>query len=86
MIRAKFVTLILEIIYLKERSRWIYSCFSNGGTRYVQFHRLLMMAFRPVESMEKLQVNHIDGNKQNNNFENLEWCTTQENLNHAIRT
>lgn len=58
----------------------------SGGTRYVQFHRLLMMAFRPVEGMEKLQVNHIDGNKQNNNFENLEWCIAQENLNHAIRT
>lgn len=57
-----------------------------GGTRYIQFHRLLMMAFRPVEGMEKLQINHKDGNKQNNSFENLKWCTAKENINHAINT
>ena len=31
-----------------------------------------MIAFKSVENMENLQVNHIDGNKQNNSFENLE--------------
>lgn len=58
----------------------------GGGTTYVQLHRLLMMAFRPVEGMERLQVNHIDGNKENNTFDNLEWCTSKENLTHAIKT
>ena len=35
-------------------------------------HRLMMIIFHPVENMEKLVINHIDGNKSNNNLENLE--------------
>ena len=44
-----------------------------------------MMAFCPVENMEKLEVNHIDGNKRNNNLDNLEWCTSSENQKHAYK-
>lgn len=56
------------------------------GTTYRQVHRLMMMAFRPVENMEKLQVNHLDGNKLNNDFSNLEWVTPQQNIQHAWKT
>ena len=34
----------------------------------------------------KLEVNHIDGDKQNNNADNLEWCTRSENEQHARAT
>ncbi len=59
---------------------------SPGKKRHrYSVHRLMMENYYPVEGMEYLQVNHIDGNKQNNNLSNLEWCTCKENIHHAIK-
>ena len=56
----------------------------NKRHRY-SVHRLVLENFHPVDGMENLQVNHIDGNKQNNNLSNLEWVTSSENNAHAYR-
>ena len=55
----------------------------NGNMKTKKVHRLIMETLRPNETT--MQVNHIDGNKSNNNINNLEWCTPTENMIHAHR-
>lgn len=59
---------------------------SDKGVKYKFFvHRLVAETFIP--NPEKLPcVNHKDGNKLNNCFDNLEWVTYSENQKHAYKT
>lgn len=58
---------------------------SNDRRRMARCHILVAMAFIP-NPLNKPEVNHIDGDKTNSNFENLEWVTSQENRKHAWDT
>lgn len=55
------------------------------GVRKVYYiHRLVAKYFIP-NPLSLPEVNHIDCNKSNNNFTNLEWCSKSENMKHASK-
>lgn len=47
-------------------------------------HQLVMLAFVGPPPKGK-EINHIDGDKTNNNLENLEYVTSRQNSRHAVR-
>lgn len=71
----------------KNPDGYISICFKEHTYK---FHRLMCIAFHPIEGKnsyddyKELQVNHKDGDKQNNRPDNLEWVNQSENITHAV--
>ena len=53
---------------------------SIGSVNNVYVHRLVCETFFGPPDNNCCYVNHIDGNRQNNYYLNLEWCTPQDNI------
>lgn len=67
---------------------YVQVCISLGSRKnkkVFRVHRAVAETF--IQNPEnKREINHIDGNKQNNLVENLEWSTHSENIQHAFDT
>lgn len=58
---------------------------SNGKQKNCRVHRLVAEHFLPnPDNLE--EINHKDGNKDNNHVGNLEWCTRSHNVKHSYDT
>ena len=58
-------------------------CMVNTWKGLKAAHRLVLMTYKPLESMDNLTVDHLNHNKRNNELSNLEWVTEQINLQKA---
>jgi hypothetical protein len=60
--------------------------YKEGAQKMFCVHKLVAQAFVPnPKPNEFIVVDHLDGNKRNNNANNLEWVTQHENVQRAIR-
>ena len=56
----------------------------NGINKVVKIHRIIAKTFIKNSNNYKC-INHINGNKQDNNINNLEWCTYSHNIKEAYK-
>lgn len=55
----------------------------NGKNKHHRVHRLVATAF--CEGADYFpEVNHIDEDKTNNHYSNLEWCTREYNIGYSL--
>lgn len=56
----------------------------NNKRITIAVHRLVMETFEPIEGMEKLTVDHLNGQRMDNRLVNLRWADNKENNNAKI--
>jgi len=79
-------------VWSHKRLKWIkgnmrsgyllYQLWSKNKCKYHLAHRLVAQTFIPNPDNFP-QVNHLNGNKNDNSVENLEWCSAQQNTTHS---
>lgn len=73
---------ILTPFFDRPKGYMSVSLSKNNKIKLQRIHRLVAQAFIPNPD-NLIQINHKDGNKSNNNVENLEWCSCKDNIRHA---
>lgn len=68
-----------------DKAGYKYVQLYKNKKRYNYFvHRLVAECYL-LPSEKHMEVNHIDGNKSNNHYSNLEWVTPSQNVKHSIK-
>lgn len=82
-------TRIILIPQIQKAGYYRFSCkpfFINGDKRTISIliHQAVAISFIDNPNNYR-EVNHKDGDKSNNNVDNLEWCTRKHNIKHAFQ-
>ena len=74
--------LLKQVIRNNNYQYYFVGLLKEGKRKYYAVHRLVAMTFLDNPNNYE-QVDHLDGNKLNNNVDNLEWVSPKENTNRA---
>lgn len=69
----------------KDKDGYLFVKLYKGGKgKQMKVHRLVLSAFSPRDDSDCLDCNHINGIKDDNRLENLEWVSHAKNLRHSV--
>lgn len=74
----------LLVIVKNDKGYCYVQLYKNGKSNLFRLHRIVAKTFIP-NPKNLPEVNHLDGNKENNCVNNLEWCTHIDNMRHGFK-
>jgi len=70
---------ILKDRTFKNKGYKIISVKLNNKMKTYFIHRLVLLAFKPIDNPDNYDVHHIDMDRSNNNLSNLQWLSSLQN-------